>query len=36
MSIEEREALIEAIIEMLNEANEYELRCVYVMLLNMK
>lgn len=36
MSIEEREALIEAIIEMLNEADAHELRCVYVMLLNMK
>lgn len=36
MSIEERKVLIEAIIEKLNEANEYELRCVYVILLNMK
>lgn len=36
MSIEERKVLIEAIIETLNEANEHELRCVYVMLLNMK
>lgn len=36
MSIEERKVLIEAMIKMLNEASEYELRCVYVMLLNMK
>lgn len=36
MSTEERKVLIEAIIEMLNEASINELRSVYILLLNMK
>lgn len=36
MSTEERKVLIEAIIEMLNEASTNELRSVYILLLNMK
>lgn len=36
MSTEGRKVLIEAIIEMLNEASTNELRSVYILLLNMK
>lgn len=36
MSTEERKVLIEAIIEMLNEASTNELRSVYILLLNTK